>query len=124
MATLEVTKKQQVLIVEDDAFIALDIESVMDAAGFDVIGCAGRVDEALDLLDRHAPDIVLLDFNLRDETSIPIAKLLQKTGIPFLFISGQTREVVLADMADDYKVIPKPFRPKHLVNNVRSLTQH
>ena len=114
---------QHVLIVEDDAFIALDIECVMESAGFEIIDTVGRVDRALDLLDQKKPDLALLDYNLGDENSVPIARKLGLMNVPFMFISGQTRETVLAEMDEEHLVVTKPFVPDHLISQAHSLIE-
>ena len=115
-------KKNCVLIVEDDAFIALDIEDVLREAGFLVTGPAATVQEALTLLQgSERPDVALLDYNLGDETSIPVAHKLEEMGIPFLFLSGQVSSVVLGDTDLDPVVMSKPFVPNHLIETVGGL---
>lgn len=116
------TKKEyakRVIIVEDDAFIALDIEDILLDAGFDVIGCFQTLPSALEEIERAVPDMALLDYNLGQDTSIPVAERLQELGVPFIFISGQTRRVVLSDMKTVHTVVSKPFDPKQLVSEVR-----
>ncbi|MGB3456852.1 MAG: response regulator [Litorimonas sp.] len=115
-------RPRRVMIVEDDAFIALDVESVLETAGFEVIACATRVDEAMDVLDRTRPDFAVLDYNLGDETSISVARRLQAEGVPFMFLSGQSRDVVLSGMDGDPPVMGKPFQPRTLVSTARGLS--
>ncbi len=123
--TQEGRNRRTVLILEDDAFIALDLESVMEEAGFDVICLASRVDDALDCIAQRAPDLALLDFNLGEETSIPVAEALQEMGVPFFFISGQTRATVLADVDctnhDTPEVINKPFQPERVTREANRI---
>lgn len=122
---IETNKKHRlrVIVVEDDAFIALDIEDVLLGADFDVIGCFSNVNDTLALLDQTRPDFAILDYNLGKETSVPIAKRLLTLSIPFMFLSGQTRDVVLEDFDDDYPVMGKPFRPSQLISEVETLVQ-
>lgn len=114
--------KHMVLIVEDDAFIALDLEDVLSEAGFQVTGPVSTVSDAMALLDGDVrPDVALLDYNLGQETSIPIAQRLERLGIPFLFLSGQVSSVVLGGTTTDPLVMSKPFIPNHLVNTIGGL---
>jgi len=115
------TYRQNVLIVEDDAFIALDIECVLESAGFEVAGTMSQVDEALKFLEDDVPDLALLDYNLGDENSVPVAKRLGELNVPFMFVSGQTRDVVLKELEDEHLVLSKPFRPAQLVGHAREL---
>ncbi len=112
---------KRILIVEDDAFIALDLEDVFEAAGFEVAGIAASVDAALEIIDSKPVDVAVLDYNLGVETSLDIAHRLDAMDVPFLFLSGQTRTVVLDDADVQPVVLNKPFVPAHLVNETRSL---
>ena len=112
---------KRILIVEDDAFIALDLEDVFEGAGFEVVGIVATVDAALSLLRRESVDVAVLDYNLGVETSIPIAQTLDSKGVPFLFLSGQTRRVVLSDSGVEPLVLSKPFVPDHLVSETNRL---
>ena len=116
------TDKNCVLIVEDDAFIALDIEDVLAEAGFRISGTVATVGDALDLLiGDDLPDVALLDYNLGDETSIPVAHRLEALDVPFLFLSGQVSSVMLGKTRTQPLVLSKPFVPKHLVQTVGGL---
>ncbi len=112
---------KRVLIVEDDAFIALDLEDVFIDAGFEVVGIAASVESALSLVRETEIDVAVLDYNLGVETSIAIAIELDSRGIPFLFLSGQTRRVVLDNSGIEPLVLNKPFIPAHLVTEIRKL---
>lgn len=76
-----------VLVVEDDYPLAMDLAGVLIRAGAEIIGPAGNVSDALNLLDR-LPDIASLDVQLGDETSFPIADEMARRGIPFVFATG------------------------------------
>ena len=56
--------KQCVLIVEDDAFIATDVEHALIAAGYDVCGVAATEVEALQLAEQRAPELAVVDVKL------------------------------------------------------------
>lgn len=111
----------RVLVVEDDAFIALDLQDVLSEAGYQVIGPVGTVSEAIALLDAHQPDMALLDYNLGEETSIPVAQKLEDLSVPFMFLSGQVSSVMLGKTRTVPKVMSKPFVPDHLVSTLGQL---
>ena len=111
----------RILVVEDDAFIALDLQDVLSEAGYQVIGPVATVSEAIALLDSHQPDMALLDYNLGDETSIPVAHRLEARGVPFMFLSGQVSSVMLGKTRTEPKVMSKPFVPDHLVSTLGQL---
>ena len=83
---------QRVLVVEDEPLIAAEIAAMLEQAGFEIIGPAACVTEALSLLERENCDTAVLDVNLGRETSEPVAQVLIRNGTPFVVISGYTRE--------------------------------
>jgi DNA-binding response OmpR family regulator len=104
----------RVLIVEDEAVLAIDIAEQLTDAGFLVVGPAPSVTKALKLIDEFGCDIAVLDFNLRDETAEPVARELQSRGISFLFLSGISRER-LPRWCDDAVLLSKPIDSGALV---------
>jgi CheY-like chemotaxis protein len=80
---------RRLLVVEDDFFIASDLASWLESKGAEVIGPAGSVDDALELLESNAlPDAAVLDINLGSERVYPVADALQIAQVPFVFLSG------------------------------------
>lgn len=78
-----------ILIVEDEFFIALELEDAFVGAGASVIGPVATVAEALALLDRApALDAAVLDINLQGEMIFPVADRLLARDIPFVFATG------------------------------------
>jgi CheY-like chemotaxis protein len=75
----------RILIVEDEGLIAMYAESVLAEAGYEVVGIAYTVDEALQMAREHQPDLVLLDIHLRGgENGVEVARTLRgKTRIAF-----------------------------------------
>jgi DNA-binding response OmpR family regulator len=55
----------RVLVVEDEALIALSLADMLESMGFTVCGTADNVRSAVDMADRDAPDLVLMDIRLR-----------------------------------------------------------
>ncbi len=82
----------RVLVVEDEALVALEIASVLSDAGFQVLGPAANVAQALDVLSRGPCDVGVLDVNLGPETSEAVAERLIEAGVPFVTVSGYAPE--------------------------------
>lgn len=75
------------LLLEDEPLIALDIEAILEGAGFDVttvMSCA----DASDWLDSCRPDIVVVDIILTDGPCHAIVEKLIEAHIPFIVHSG------------------------------------
>ncbi len=81
----------RILVVEDNALLAIELAQALEAAGFGIAGPALTVAQAMAQLDKSGCDAAVLDISLRDETSEPVAKELRTRGIPFLTMTGYAR---------------------------------
>jgi CheY-like chemotaxis protein len=78
-----------ILVVEDEYFIADELNQNLSAAGAHVVGPVGAVDEALELVNSsNHLDFALLDLNLNGESALPIADRLVESNVPFAFVTG------------------------------------
>jgi CheY-like chemotaxis protein len=98
----------RVLVVEDEAAIAMWIEDVLQDMGCVITGSAATVAEALRLVQQGGFDFVLLDMNLAGAKVEAVAHALAAAGIPFAFASGYGR-AGLPDGLQDRPVLQKPF---------------
>ena len=97
-----------VLIVEDDAIIALDFEDTILGFGVKTVRTAGNVARALDLIAQRAPDFALLDVSLMREKSFAIAERLETLNVPFIFITGYGGDVGFPPAFANRPRLPKP----------------
>ena len=81
-------KGLHVLLVEDEAVIAMLTESMLAEMGCDDVAIAGSVAQALSAIDSRPPDLAVLDVNLRGQMVLPVAEKLAAAGIPFTFATG------------------------------------
>lgn len=81
-------RDQRVLIVEDEAVVAMELTRVLTEAGAKVVGPAGTIEEALDLLADQPIDRALLDVNLGGRSITPVAEALADRRIPFVYLTG------------------------------------
>jgi CheY-like chemotaxis protein len=109
----------RILIVEDEAMIALLIQDVLEEIGSVVIGPASRIPAALDLIAAEAIDLAVLDLNLAGQSVYPVAEVLAERGIPFVFITGYG-QVSIDERWRNRPSLPKPFRPTQLAHSLRS----
>jgi DNA-binding response OmpR family regulator len=113
-------RQPSILLVEDDALLAMDVEVVLQAAGYRVMGPAATTAEALSLLREETPDVAVLDLNLGNETSFPVFDYLARIGAPFVVLSGHSPEMV--PMAHAHRsFLQKPYEPRSLLRVIRSL---
>jgi DNA-binding response OmpR family regulator len=116
--------KTKILIVEDDPNIRFGLEEVLQAEGFSLAVC-DQGDQAVDVVIKERPAIVLLDIMLPGKSGYDICKELRRRKIPVLILmltaKGQEIEKVvgLELGADDY--LTKPFGVRELVARVKAL---
>ena len=76
------------LVVEDEALIAMTLESTLEESGFRVAGPFTRNSAALAWLEAHTPDLALLDVLLKDGPCTSVVRVLQRRNVPFAIYSG------------------------------------
>jgi CheY-like chemotaxis protein len=103
----------RLLVVEDEMLIAMTIEDVLTDLGCIVVGPAGSVAKALEILNRQEIDGAILDLNLKGEQALPVAEALHKRGTPFFFLTGYG-STGLDQSQFNAPTLPKPFDPSAL----------
>ena len=107
--TGKVPRRPRVLLVEDQALVALEFESMLADLGCPVIGPFARVAPALHAARSEPLDGAVLDVNLAGERSFPIAHELLALQIPFFFVTGLTNAALPPPLQDVPSLI-KPIR--------------
>jgi DNA-binding response OmpR family regulator len=109
------------LVVEDELMLLLELESVLSDAGADKVLLARSTGDAL-LRAREEPlSAAILDIRIGPEVVTPVARVLAKRGVPFLFYTGQPlSDPALAEWRAS-KVLTKPSRPDIIVQAVAEL---
>jgi CheY-like chemotaxis protein len=103
----------KVLVVEDEALIAMYVEDIVEQSGYDVAGVVSSLDDALAFIDDHIIDSAVLDVNLNGRPVYPLAEALMRRGIPFVFASSYgERSIPAAYRAGP--IVQKPFAPSEL----------
>ena len=100
----------KILVAEDEAVLAFQLETDLTNAGHQVIGPAATAEKALLLAQATEPDLALVDIKLADDSDgVALARLLlERFDIPSLFLSGSAEQARAAqDVAIGY--IPKPY---------------
>lgn len=99
----------RILVVEDEALLAMDPVRMMEDAGFSVIGPALDEPTALEIIAENAPDLCVLDINLDGRFNHTIAKRLAEREVPFFYLSGHSRSQLGADFPN------RPLLSKHVI---------
>ena len=107
-----------ILIVEDEAIVAMDIEERLAGMGYQPAGRASRGDQALALAEHTRPSLILMDIRLRGEMDgIETAEEIRKRyHIPVIFLTAYSEDATLdrAKLAEPYGYILKPFEDREL----------
>ncbi len=98
----------RVLIVEDEAIVAMDLEFLVEAMGHEVCGLTAWVDEAIRLAREQGPDVVLMDVRLAGGGSglDAACAIATENQVRVVFVTGSSEEVEAAAL---------PFRPAGVV---------
>lgn len=109
----------RVLIVEDEAIIALCIRLTLLEAGHEIMGPAARLDECLTLVEKTVPDLALIDIGLEGSNSgIDVARVLrERWRVMSIYVSAyETEACEHMDVA--LGCLSKPFATASLVGTV------
>ena len=104
---------RKVLLVEDEALVALMIQEFLTESGHSVIGPISRTSEALSAAQEADFDTAILDVNLGDGMAYPVADILSARGIPFVFVTGYEANTI-DERFSDAPVLQKPIERQML----------
>ena len=109
------TKAHRILVVEDEALIAMQLEDFLTALGHSVEAIATRMDRAVLLATDIDIDIdfAILDVNVAGTQSFPVADILRHRGISFMFATGYGTAGLVAGYRDEV-TLRKPYGPQEL----------
>ncbi len=99
---------RRILVVEDEALIAMELVDYLTEAGCEIVGPAQSLDEARKLIEEASFDGALLDGNLAGNPVDDLALALTRKGAPFVFVTGYGREALPVPFRDG-AIIEKPF---------------
>jgi DNA-directed RNA polymerase specialized sigma24 family protein len=101
-----------VLIIEDETFIAIDIEALVESLGHKVIGVARTHSEAVALAGQKPPGLILADIQLADGSSglDAVNELLGSFEIPVIFITAYPEQFLTGQRPEPAFLIAKPFQ--------------
>lgn len=98
---------RSILVVEDEFYLALEMQEEIERAGGVVVGPFADVGTGLASLARDSADCALIDINLGDGPTFEMADALQACGVPFVFLTGYDRSVV-PERFHDIQCVQKP----------------
>lgn len=106
----------RVLIIEDDAVIAMGNAQIIEEMGHAIVGTARTEQEALDRFDETRPDLILADIRLADGSSgvDAVTKIIGISDVPVIYVTGHPEDVLTGEGIEPTYVIEKPFNPEVL----------
>ncbi len=117
--TTQLQTGPRILVVEDEPFIAMLLEDMLDELGFKITASFPQVAEAEKYLASAEVDIALLDVNVGTEKIDPVADLLAARNCPFIFTTGYGQKGVPENHAGR-PVLQKPFQIDDLASALQS----
>ena len=105
MSSLQGTR---VLVVEDEAMLALSLEDMLRDLGCVVAGTAAKLDDAMEMARTSDFDVALLDVNLGGKRVDPVAEAIRERGMPIVYVTGYGRTAALG------LVLEKPYNSADL----------
>jgi CheY-like chemotaxis protein len=103
----------RILVIEDEMLIGMLLEDMLADLGYGVAGVVPKLDEALAAVQGDGFDLAILDVHLHGESVFPVAEVLVKRGVPFVFATGYG-ERGLPDAYRGRPVLQKPFAKEDL----------
>jgi DNA-directed RNA polymerase specialized sigma24 family protein len=102
-----------VMIIEDEPFIAMDLEGLVESLGHRVLGVARTHAEAITLSKAKRPGLILADIQLADGSSglDAVNELLRSFEVPVIFITAYPERFLTGDRPEPAFLIAKPFQP-------------
>jgi CheY-like chemotaxis protein len=112
----------RILVIEDEAIVAADIQDRLEVLGYTVAGWGTTGAEALDLARTTQPDLILMDIMLKGPMNgIQAAHLIRiELSIPVIFLTANSDEAVLeqAKISEPFAYLLKPFEERQLRTNI------
>ena len=113
----ELMKALRVLVIEDDALIALLLSELIAGMGHDVCATAATEAEAVIAAARHRPDLMIVDAGLGHGSGVAAVEEILRAGpVAHLFLSGDAGRV--QTRRPDAIVVRKPFRQAELARAI------
>ncbi len=103
----------RILVVEDEYLIRMLLEDMLVDLGYEVAAAVGTIAEASEQAAKGDITAAVLDVNLDGQEIYPVAEILAKRGLPFVFVTGYG-ENSLVDPYRDRPALQKPFQAEQL----------
>jgi len=120
-AEIRGNRAARVLICEDEAIVAFDLEMIVQEMGLEVLGTCASREKARALIARECPDVAILDVNLVDGEVFPLAEKLSACGTGLVFQSGHCASTDIGARFPLARICEKPIAVEELKRCITSL---
>jgi CheY-like chemotaxis protein len=115
---------KRILIVEDEALVALELQFAFEDEGAEVVGPAQSLMKALETATYDSDiDLALLDVDVAGENVFPVAELLRRRGVPFAFHTGHASRSELGSLFPGTTTFIKPTMAEALIAHLRKIAR-
>lgn len=111
----------RILVVEDEALVALQLQSDLEQCGYHVVGPARSLKHGLLLATQERLDAAFVDISLGRDTSAAIAEQLLARNIPFAFATGYSETAMLPEHLQGIPRLSKPYGTKEIYDTLNRL---
>ena len=110
----------RILVVEDEYLIRMLLEDMLGDLGYEIAAAVGTIVEAREFAATGQFDVAVLDVNVDSQEIYPVADILAKRGLPFVFVSGYG-EGSLSEPYRNRPSLQKPFQAEDLKTTLAGL---
>lgn len=114
--TIAAQLSSEVMVIEDEAIIAMHIKSIVSEMGHNVVGISRTRSEAVAMAKRESPELVLADISLADGSSgiDAVGDILTEIDVPVIFVTAFPERLLTGERQEPTYLITKPFEPETL----------
>ena len=109
-------------MIEDEYFIAKELEALLQSRGANVVGPIGNMDDAIAQVRRDGFEVAVIDINLQGIECYVVADELKRHDVPFIFASAYSEDRI-PERFDNVHLWQKPYNESALVEDVRRLCE-
>ena len=109
--------KRRILIIDDNALIAMLLAETLTAMGYEICGIEGTEQGAVAVAQSAKPDVMIVDLRLGSGSGVAAVEQIERSGpVPHIFVSGDAKKLQLLGAAAI--VLAKPFRESDLAEAI------
>ncbi|WP_349409992.1 ANTAR domain-containing response regulator [Pseudalkalibacillus sp. SCS-8] len=112
---------KRIVLVEDESIVRMDVKMILQDEGYEVVGEAGDGEKAIEMVDKHKPDLIIMDIKMPKMNGLKASKIIsQKFNIPILLLTAYSQKDFIdkAKEANIVGYIVKPVSKDRLIPSV------